>query len=87
MPDAVASRKRQVSRPRSNGSKAASNKSLYKARRRRHHESAIRERNFRTILVEGSRAGNSARCFAMMRFSINSVLVRRNLAGSFQAWE
>jgi hypothetical protein len=31
MPDAVASRKRQVSRLRSSGSKRASNKSLYKA--------------------------------------------------------
>jgi hypothetical protein len=50
MPDAVASRKRQVSRLRSNGSKGAFNKSLYKAPAAVTNP-AIRERNSRIIFV------------------------------------
>jgi hypothetical protein len=91
MPDAVPSRKRQVSRLRSHGSKGASNKPLYKApdiRRRRRRESGGRERNFRIVVVEVSLAGNSRHCCsAMMLFSIKSRFVRWRLKRSFQAWQ
>jgi hypothetical protein len=74
MPDAVTSRKRQVSRLRSCGSKRAFRKSLYKAPAAP-SESGSRERNFRIIVVEVSLAGNYRVVFsAMMRFPIGSAL-------------
>jgi hypothetical protein len=69
MPDAVTSRKRQVSRLRFYGSKGASNKPLYKApdiRRRRRRESGSCWRNFHIVFVEVSLAGNSRVVFSAM---------------------
>jgi hypothetical protein len=87
MPDAVTSRKRQVSRLRDCGFKRAFSKSLYKAPAVP-SESGSLERNFRINPVEVSLAGNSRVVFsAMMRFSIDGAFVRWNSASSFQAWE
>jgi hypothetical protein len=87
MPDAVASRKRQVSMLRSNGSKGAFNKSLYKAGRRRRRESGIRERNFASTLSKCLAPEILGLLFCYDAISDQHVLVRRNLASSFQAWE
>jgi len=61
MPDAVVSRKRQVSRLRDCGFKRGFGKSLYKAPAVS-SESGSLERNFRINPVEGSLAGNSRGC-------------------------